>query len=192
MPPCSDCTTQLWYITPQCGTCNLRAPIARINESSARVTISGREVPRPLRLGSAYMGVYLGTAALSPCSGKGWHGRHDQRRAWPGALAARAAPDARRATWQKRPRREDAWRTPSAREGSCCRAGSQAPGPPAPPAAAGQVIGPDSRGRQIRRSSPLGVTLSNGVSGIHGASCALMAGERLHEPVHENDKMDRR
>src|ERR1039458_1997418 len=80
MPPCSDCTTQLWYITPQCGTCNLRAPIARINESSARVTISGREVPRPLRLGSAYMGVYLGTAALSPCSGKGWHGGPDGKR----------------------------------------------------------------------------------------------------------------
>src|SRR5258708_23693235 len=35
------------------------------------------------------------------------------------------------------------------------------------------------------------ITLSNRGSGIHGASCALRAGERLHDLFHENDNSDR-
>ena len=64
-------------------------------------------------------------------------------------------------------------------------------GLPALPGAAGQAIGPDSRGRPIGLYGRPAITLSNRGSGIHGASCALRAAERLHDPFHENDNLDR-
>ena len=98
----------------------------------------------------AYMSVYLGAAALTPCGRKGWPGHHDQRRAWPGALAARAAPDARCTTWQSGPGKDSmAGAVGAGRQ--LVPARQPGSGPARAPAAAGQAIGPDSRGRQIRR-----------------------------------------
>src|ERR1022692_3589477 len=105
------------------------------------------------------------------------------------ALMARAVPEAccTRLHLQSRPTRHCTWRRRRKTDATCLTSGSE----PAAPLL--RVTDRDSGRSPIGQSWRAATTLSNRSSGGRGKSCtfsAFSAEDRLHDPVHENEKSD--